>query len=747
MWAVSRENWASWVYRHPMLLAAVVAVICLLLAAQSCLAGMVVALILGALGGCFLSRKVGMLWAITGILVVGVYQVRVEHALAAEQRLLARGEFDASGTLLEDARGSSRFWVAPVRLDAGVRVWWQGRGEVPVAGAKVGALGQAHALEGPRNPGEFDRELWLRRQGVVAEFHQGYREGRVDTPMMAALGSTVREEFRRRLTLGLDEGSERAQVIRAMVMGERPSAADDLIGAFRNSGTMHVFSVSGLHVAMVGSIGWMLMACCGVPRKWAVLGLVPLVFAYAWLTGANPPAMRAAWMASLFLGAFVCRRRPNLLNALGVVLWAGLLWDGRQLHQPGVQLSYGVVAVIALAHPISSKLFGWMAKPELYLPVQLMTPTQQWWLRMRQKIAQSLGVSFAAGMGSAPLTAIHFGLVTPISVIASVVLVPVVFLLLAVALFSVAISMVSPTAAKALNQCNGGLAVASIKIADGFAAVPGGHFRWGLDHQPRLIVYDLDYGDQALCFHGGRGEGTVMVDFGGRRSFQYQVAPSLKRLGLVPDSVVLTHPDGGHLGGGGQVAQELGIQQVLLPVRQARSRDYQEWLDLVGVSRLFAEEVDALPFPNDALLEILYVPTRDADNARADQRVVVSRLHWRGWKILLMSDAGMTTEKKLLEMEVDVSADVVVAGKNRTDLSLCDAFVDAVNPRVMVLTHSEFPVAEQRSARRMSHWREQGVEVFDQSQSGAVTMTIDEDGSLIVEGFANGQLLKLPIKH
>ena len=88
-----------------------------------------------------------------------------------------------------------------------------------------------------------------------------------------------------------------------------------------------------------------------------MLVLLPLIFGYSWITGNSPPAVRSAWMAAVFLGAFVFRRRPDLLNALGAVLLAAMLWDGRLLFQPGVQLSYGVVAAIAVGTAWAAKLF------------------------------------------------------------------------------------------------------------------------------------------------------------------------------------------------------------------------------------------------------------------------------------------------------------------------------------------------------------------------------------------------------
>jgi len=281
-------------------------------------------------------------------------------------------------------------------------------------------------------------------------------------------------------------------------------------------------------------------------------------------------------------------------------------------------------------------------------------------------------------------------------------------------------------------------------VADGFASVPGGHFRWGVDHRPMLLIYDLDYGEQAACFYGGGGEGAVMLDCGGSRSFRYRVAPSLKRLGIAPDSAVLSHPDGGHLGGG-MVMDEFPIQQVLMPVRRSRSGVYKGWLAEApshGVAVHHADELASVDFPDGAVLEILHAPDGSQPNARANERVAVFRMNWRGWRFLFLGDAGLETEYAMLDAGVDISADVLIAGKNRSDVSISDRLLEAVSPRVMVLSNDDFPAEEQRSSERLDYWRSIGVEVFDQAESGGVTLRVDES-MLEVDGFVSGQSLQL----
>jgi hypothetical protein len=101
-----------------------------------------------------------------------------------------------------------------------------------------------------------------------------------------------------------------------------------------------------------------------------------------------------------------------------------------------------------------------------------------------------------------------------------------------------------------------------------------------------------------------------------------------------------------------------------------------------------------LRLPDGATLEVLHAPDPLAHNALADDRVAVFRLHWRGWKILFTSDAGMGAELRMLDNLTDVAADVIIAGRHRTDLSLCDRFLDAVNPRAIITSNAPYPESE-----------------------------------------------------
>ena len=329
------------------------------------------------------------------------------------------------------------------------------------------------------------------------------------------------------------------------------------------------------------------------------------------------------------------------------------------------------------------------------------------------------------------------------------IFVPLVFLLLSLSLLAVVIYQISAPMAKVVNGVNAYVAKSCVFTAEKFASLPGGHFQFAAENQPFLLVYDLGHGAGAACFSGGKS-GAVLLDCGDRYSFKRQLAPSLRRLGISPDSVILSHPDGGHLGGGAAVWTIFPIRQVLLPVTRSRSPAYQAWVaeaPAAGIQMLQAAEFRELPLPDGARLEMIHTPDSHSQHAVADDRVAVFRLHWHGWKILFTSDAGILAETAMLDAHKDFSADVVIAGRHRSNTGMSDEFLAAANPQVIIASHSILPASERLRPETVSYWRSRGIQVIHQGESGGVMVKINQAGELQLEGFVNQSLISLKHKR
>lgn len=687
-----------------------------------------------------------------GLLGVGLFALAVGAAHwsdVRERRLLratlGEGE-DATRVVrvLERPKLYGRAWVTTVKSPSdGMKMRLIAGGAPMEKGSLIEVRGRLLPLAAARNPGEFDTAEWLDRSGVFAVF-RGFRGITLLEPPSPrwALGESIKLAFREAVTQGLDPSSREASVIRAVVLGEHPND-DVLIEPFRVTGTLHVFAVSGLHVGMVGLMAWGLLRLLGVSKRIAILPIIGMMFGYAWLTGMKPPAVRAAWMAAVLLGAFWFRRRPDMGNALGLAAMLVLAADGDLIFSAGVQLSFGVVLAIGLLHRPVSKWWTWMTREEPYLPRVLYGPVREGWLKFRRGASGMLTVSSSAWMGSAPLTAWHFGILTPIAVPASVLLGLMVFPLLAIALVS-ALLAPFPGVTPWLNQCNGSLARLMLGTAERGAAVPGGHVTIPRDRpgDSFLLVYDVGE-DGAACWYDSGS--AALVDGASRRNFERVVLPSMRRMGIRPQAVVATHPDGGHVGGLAEAMDAFPVEAGLAPVLRALGPSYRQWLhvaEMRGVPLYRGRTDHHYPLGEEAWIEVLLEPDPWNWHQLADDRTMPLRLHWSGWRILFLSDSGWGTEEALMDAGVDLSADVIVAGRHGNDGSLGSRLLKATGAQAVIASHADFPLEQRIPERWMAATEAQGVRVFHQGRCGAVIVSREED-ALRLRSWLDGQELRI----
>jgi ComEC/Rec2-related protein len=700
-------------------------------------------LVFAALAVRFGGWKTGVFAVALAAGVVGGGRLRDARQAADEARFSELGLAEVEARLSEDAMAGEGTWSAVARLYGetygGRKVRWIGTGEPPPAGTELKASGVFEGLGGERNPGVPDRAENLRNEGVVAVFRANGMRSQQWIGPVSSWAAGIKKGFRESITVGLDDESLAAKVILAVVIGEKAEDSLGLVRDFRESGTLHVFSVSGMHVMMLGSMIWFALKWAGVPRRAAIPVIIAAMFGYSWLAGNGPAAVRSAWMGAVFLGGFAFRRRTDLLNSLGVVLIVSLLWDHRLIRLPGVQLSYGVVAAIGLGTALARRGLTWIAADELFLPASETGFWQRRWGWFRRNLAESFAVSTAASVGSAPLTAFHFGMVSPISVFATVALVPIVYALLGLALISCMLRPLSESAAVFLNRTNAHLANACAATAGFFARIPGGSGSVLGPETDTLVIYDLGYGAAANCFASSAGN-AVLIDTGGKFSLESQVGPSLMRLGMRPDSVILTHADAGHAAPPDLLLELFPIRQVANGMVPAPGSVAAEWTDFRAedIRGFHPAKGDRLDFGGGAWGEILLSAEDGYPGSLADDRAMILRLQWKGWKILFTGDAGRQSEEALLGSGADLASDIIVAGLHEDDLSLTDAFVAAVKPQAIIVASTAGSELDGLRELQKKSWGEKEIRVIDQMRTGGLTVTVSPSGELVIQGYADG---------
>ncbi len=621
-------------------------------------------------------------------------------------------------------------------------------GPPPAWGDAVTLTAVISRVPGPRNPAEFDVPAYLARNGIFAELSCGYADDNrvlahgMGNPILAwARGA--RGVLQRRITLGIEDDPEVAGLIQTITLGVKQETSVAERELFQHVGALHLFVVNGLHVALLAAILGLLLKPLRIQRRAFALVIIPVLCAYALLTGLNPGSVRAALMATIIFGASFVERRPFSFNSLAAAALILLLWDTNEFFREGFQFSFGVVAAIILLAGLIRDSILPFGLPDPFLPRVLWTP----WQRARdlswRKISDLAAISIAATAGSFPFSAGYFNLVTPSGFFANLLLVPIAFGILAEAIFSLLASFCN-SLALLFNNTNWLLGSAMLGVVHGFAVLPGGHFFVSISSAPRpecrLTVLDLGPG-QAIVIES---QGSAwLVDCGNSPAYYRIVRPFLESHGINRlDGLILTHGAAPSIGAAQDVIDDFSPRDIFessLADRSPTRRALHAALEKAGRPKTILESGDQLQLSPQVACSVLFPPAGFEGRTAADKSLVL-RIEDGPARVLLMSDSAFTGEHWLLDNGRDLRASIIVIDGQSSDLAGTDAFIGAVHPFAVIRGEPAFtaPAGQDR------HWAaglfRQGVTPFLQSATGAVTIEVSQSRATLA-GFVNDQRL------
>ncbi len=279
----------------------------------------------------------------------------------------------------------------------------------------------------------------------------------------------------RRVSIGIEQWGVVPTLNQAMMLGCRSEIPPEMRRVFSNSGTIHVFAISGLNIALVAGLLIVVVAGLGVPRPYWVLGVAPLLIFYTFMSGAQPSAVRACVMAIIYFAAPLFGRRPSGLTAL--LSTAGLVYAcaPHLLYNIGCTLSFAVMGgLVVFCKPFCEagralcRVPRWEQQARLYekagSPVR--AARLVWLTAALRCVIDSVAVSLAAWLASLPLSAYYFGRFTPGGFVANLVIAPCAFVVMVAGCLGLAASYVSHWAASCFNHAAGLFTVVMIRTAE-----------------------------------------------------------------------------------------------------------------------------------------------------------------------------------------------------------------------------------------------------------------------------------------
>lgn len=480
-------------------------------------------------------------------------------------------------------------------------------------GDVVAASGRIRDFHPYRNPGQADWSAALAVRGIDArlsalpdsvQIKNGGEalslrnrlanwRNRVQQAMMAAMPSTD------------------ASLLLGMLFGGYEGVEKQTAREFAATGIIHILSVSGAHIALLAGAVFWLCRQLGLQEKWAVAPAALAMLAYGTVSGFSAPVLRSVLMGLLGLTGLALGRQASSRQALWLAALAMLIYEPRSLMDISFQLSFGCTAGLLYLHgPIA----GWLAG---VVPASATT---------------AIAATLAAQLGVLPLLAWYFGTFPLMSLLANLLVAPLLEAVILLGLLAAVLAGGAEGAAHALfvgsslllglaveinrslSLCPlGALALPALGPVGGIcyygfiaaarfysrpiarqldsigrqagrqpvmAILAGGlilALGWGIISRPGpLTVHfiDVGQGDATLIVtpHGR----AVMVDTGGSSGAsndfdvgEQVVVPYLRHYGVAKvDWLILTHNHQDHAGGAAAVARFIGVGRTLVQAEE-----------------------------------------------------------------------------------------------------------------------------------------------------------------------------------
>jgi len=619
--------------------------------------------------------------------------------------------------------------------------------EILTPGSRWSVTARLKRPRGSVNPGGFDYQAWLLERKVSASGYvrdkDGYRA------LDKAPGMSF-DRLRFRLAQAMfrhREGDSNTPLLRALLLGDRAGMSAEHWQVLQKTGTVHLMAISGLHIGLVATIGfllgtgiarllslWRAVGCRSVAPAFAI-GLATL---YAGLAGFAIPTQRALVMVILFSSAVAIGRKLNYWHVFVIAFAIVVFLDPFAFMAPGFWLSFAAVAVLVAVFSArkqqTRKLLS-LLKAQFWLLIGLALPLSLLGLPVS-------GLAPLANLFAVPLVSLAVVPLLLLAAVCSFFSLPLSLLLLDLAsrIFGVVwiglewlantdwrwqipppsdpATLVAALLGVLLLLAPTGMRLRVLGVALFLPFL----FPQGDDEPFQLTALDVQQGLALLVQSQGS---SLVYDTGARFSDTFDMgsrvlAPYIQRQHIrVLDDLIVSHGDIDHAGG------------------------YTGLIELIPSKNVYSGQPARLP--GDTIrrcvrgqhwqrggLEVSVIwPTVDAEISDSNNHSCVLILNYKTLTILLPGDIEKSVEQQLLQAGVlPTAVDILVVPHHGSRTSSSQALLNQIRPRFAVISVGYRNRYHLPSKAVLKRYQELGTTVLRTDLDGAITFSLNKQQEL-----------------
>lgn len=642
-------------------------------------------------------------------------------------------------------------------------------GQEPRMGSYVRVRGKLYAFAEATNPGEFDAKRYYQilnlqagiRNAVILHETNDYdrfREG------LYALRTYLSSP----LDQSLDE--KNASVMKAVLLGEKGGLHEETKQLYQQNGIIHILSISGLHISIIGMGFSRLLRKGGCPKIANVILSVILMYGYGMMTGMSISARRAVMMFAFHAAAGVFGRTYDMLTAMSIAAVSALICQPLYLFHSGFLFSFGAIWAIGLLLPVMEENLlakgagksGMICRMEkrtaaglavsvvtfpVYLCFYYEYPLYSLFLNML--LIPCTGLLVTDGLASLMAAACYL----PLGKYAAL---PARLLLAFYELCCTAVLHLPESRSIPGRPENWQIAIFAALLC---IAVLGNR-RWTgllfwqwlllavfcltMRWQSGLRITALDVGQGDCIYLADEKGGRYLIDGGSLSKSDvgtYQILPFLKQEGVdTLNAVFVTHMDSDHYNGIYRLVEEMrsngvGIENLILPDlgKRGRSKEYEELEALAlgrGINVLRIHRGDTLGHGN---LRLTCLHPEEGTEQTGNEASVVLYLEYGAFSALFTGDLEGNGEeavgRQLKELLPDGGGITLLkAAHHGSENSTGEAFLKAVSPQIVLISAGRNNPYGHPHRELLDRLKTAECHVFRTDEGGALTVTVSADG-------------------
>ncbi|QUI23885.1 DNA internalization-related competence protein ComEC/Rec2 [Vallitalea pronyensis] len=652
-----------------------------------------------------------------------------------------------------------------------IKVYGSGLQDVSI-GHRVRVTGKLIKLWPSENPGGFNEKLYYNIRGIHYKcYMKSYQLEDDGAGYISRIPYTIRRglyNLRYRATTIYERllPHEEAQLMKAMLLGDKSGMTRETKDQFTKAGIAHVLAISGLHVGIIGYGLFHLMTCFIAKKRALWLTVLFLVF-YCMLTGGSISTVRASFMLIVGLMAYLFGRNYDVYSSLAIAAMVLLIINPLYLWDIGFLLSFSSVIGIVTCLPALNGLYN----------------------KKNNSIISLVNVSIGATLGTLPVILYNYYEIQLYGIGVNLLVVPLMTIVVLMGFLALLLGSISMIFGKlcigivyyifmlydVITQWVGELPYHTVTIGRPswphliciiicivlIAMIKNPKITWRqwkkymyanaiffgivtliLSIQPRPL--------QMTHLAIGQGDSTVIitpskhafvVDGGGNRKKDplapdtgyYTVRPFLKYHGISHiESIVMTHSDQDHVGGLIELMDYFTVKRLIVPYGYKDKKDEDMLLNKLlakasqkHVPISYMQTGDVLDV-GEVSMEAIY-PTKNTQRYKNNNAYsLVLAIDYRGFRSLLTGDIEEEAEELLHQKLADsLQSDIIKVPHHGSRTSSSEKFVHHVNPAIAIISAGRDNVYGHPHQDIIDRYKELGVSLYHTAEDGAVMIKTD----------------------